>query len=112
MRITPAHKIFSCLMLSGLLLTACNDGNDREEIEENNEARVGEVYNDEVQGIDMETHDNQFYTSRMKKGNNVKQQINKVSDTLATDTIATNSNRRNMQQATPEQNNELQQQEN
>lgn len=52
-------------ILAACIVTACNDRNDKmEQMEQREEAKVGKVFDPERQGIDQETRDNQFPSSR------------------------------------------------
>lgn len=54
--------------LFSAILVSCNPMVNDHEQEEKENAKIGKVYNPDVQGISQETHDNQFYYGRVHQG--------------------------------------------
>lgn len=87
------RKIYAPLLfaaVASVCLTACHNPSDREKMEMREEKKVGQVYNRDVQGPDVENHKNQFYISRMDtKDTTTVQEVTMSTATAATDTTAT-----------------------
>lgn len=62
MKILSNYKALLMTTMLAIALTACTDKQEKAEDAERN--KVGEVYNDEEQGVQHENRDNQFPESR------------------------------------------------
>ncbi|MFL9844809.1 hypothetical protein [Flavobacterium rhizosphaerae] len=76
------YKVYVLLAMAAVF-TSCNT-HEKPKAEAKAEAQVGKVYNPDVQGMDQETHANQFYVSRGSDKKAVTPQI----ATPAVDTVA------------------------
>lgn len=65
MKITLKSGTLLFTILAACVITSCNNRNDKmEQKERREEAKVGKVFDPERQGIDQETRDDQFPSSR------------------------------------------------
>ncbi len=83
MKISVKHRVASMMLLFGLVLISCNKNDERKEAENREEAKVGKVYDREQQGIEHETRENQFPSSRNDNSKGTGLETGAPSDTTA-----------------------------
>lgn len=92
MKKLPAFYTLAITLCTCLLFTSCNEENKYEKNESREKHKVGVVYNDSVQGMDVENHKNQFYISRLGQGKELPLMAEEKLNTVANDTVQTDAN--------------------